>query len=61
MTESTFDVIPTEDGMGYFIELCREGKCVKTFVSSMHLIEDHKRPLERALKHKSEQDEKKKL
>lgn len=61
MTDSTFDIIPTDDGMGYFIELCREGKCVKTFVSSMHLIEDHKGPLERALKHKSEQDDKGKL
>lgn len=59
MTESTFDVIPTEDGMGYFIELCREGHCVKTYVSSMHLIEDHKRQLEQALKHKSEKDAKK--
>lgn len=61
MTEATFDVIPTEDGMGYFIELCREGHCVKTFVSSLHLVEDHKRPLERALKNKSEQSNKKKL
>lgn len=61
MTEATFDVIPTEDGMGYFIELCRDGHCVKTFVSSLHLVDDHKRPLERALKNKSEQADKKKL
>lgn len=62
MNDSTeFDVIPTDDGMGYFIQLCREGHCVKTFVSSLHLVEDHKRPLERALKDKREQVEKRKL
>ena len=52
MDDSTFDVIPTEDGLGYWIELCREGECVKTFVSSMHLVDDHKRPLEKALERK---------
>ena len=62
MNESTeFDVIPTEDGMGYFIQLCRAGLCVKTFVSSLHLVDDHKRPLEHALKNKSERENSKKL
>lgn len=62
MSDSTeFDVIPTEDGLGYFIQLCREGRCVKTFVSSLHLVEDHKRPLEHALKNKRAQDENRKL
>ena len=52
MDDSTFEIIPTEDGQGYFIELCHEGKCVKTFVSSLHLVDDHKRPLEKALERK---------
>ena len=52
MSDSTFDVIPTEDGQGYWITLCRSGECVKTFVSSMHLVDVHKRPLEKALKRK---------
>lgn len=52
MSDSTFDVIPTEDGLGYWIELCRSGECVKTFVSSMHLTGDHNKQLERALDRK---------
>ena len=34
---ATFDVIPTEDGLGYMVRLCRNGNCAQTFISSMHL------------------------
>ena len=40
---ASFDVIPTEDGMGYLVRLCRNGTCSQTFISSMHLV-DSKRP-----------------
>ena len=52
MSDSTFDVIPTEDGLSYWIELCREGECARTFVSSMHLTGDHTKQLEEALDRK---------
>ena len=40
---ASFDVIPTEDGMGYMVRLCRNGTCSQAFISSMHLV-DSKRP-----------------
>ena len=44
MTEQTrFDVVPTEDGSGYWVKICSEERCCRAFVSSMHMA-DCKRP-----------------
>ena len=44
MTEQTrFDVVPTEDGSGYWVKICSEERCCRAFVSSMHMA-DGKRP-----------------
>ena len=43
-----FEISPTEDGNGYWVELCRNGDCHRAFVSSMHLVEDKHLQLERA-------------
>lgn len=40
---SSFDVIPTEDGSGYWVKICSDGRCCRAFVSSMHMAEG-KRP-----------------
>ncbi|QNI91764.1 hypothetical protein SynBOUM118_01404 [Synechococcus sp. BOUM118] len=44
MSDATsFDVVPTEDGAGYWVKICSEERCCQAFVSSMHMA-DGKRP-----------------
>ena len=44
MSDATsFDVVPTEDGAGYWVKICSEQRCCQAFVSSMHMA-DGKRP-----------------
>ncbi|WP_158305731.1 hypothetical protein [Parasynechococcus marenigrum] len=44
MSDATsFDVVPTDDGAGYWVKICSEDRCCQAFVSSMHMA-DGKRP-----------------
>ena len=47
---TTFDVVPTQDGMGYMVELCKDGNCSRAFISSMHLVDSKRPQLEGSLK-----------
>ena len=40
MSDSTsFDVVPTDDGAGYWVTICSEQRCCRAFVSSMHMAD----------------------
>ena len=48
---SPFDVIPTEDGTGYWVKVCANGRCCRAFVSSMHMTEVKRPQLLSCLRH----------
>jgi len=48
-SEIPLEITPTDDGLGYFVSLTRDGITAKCFVSSMHLTDEKRRPLERAI------------
>ena len=48
------DVEPTDDGLGYFVGLTLDGITSRTFVSSMHLVEDKRRQLMTAIQREAE-------
>lgn len=49
MAEPPLEITPTDDGLGYFVSLTRDGFTERCFVSSMHLCEEKRGQLEAAI------------